>query len=616
MSKVFISYRRKSWGFTHRLADELRERLDAEVFVDVDSIDQTDFEKAIVNHLRQSDAVLLVVSETTFIDHIHRDDDWVRREIREALTLNLPLVMVCVDGLLPPSGLPDDIKEVARKQGVNFYPEFFTPAVERLTDFVMRVSSVKRKGITGALSATLQPITIASTGTVTNPPERQIVGKTSLDEALDLFEKGDFSKAIFLLEGLRESGFKSRFVNIDELLQEAQVQQQQAERRRSAQIDYEEIAGFVKRRITRDRGIAAFQMWQKEYADLVSELDSENLLSQFVIHSKLELDQKVESPITTLSVISDEQATNIESHIQTSNSSAETQSTNFPSEVKTTSNLLADDTQPITISERQRNAYPASDINDHIASLDLMPKPFDWIEIPAGKITLGGIEGANGGYITKATSFDIDAFAIAKYPLTNAQYKKFIKADGYNQPKWWTKEGWQVRKMKDWIVPHYWTDEKWNKPNYPLVGVSWYEAIAFCLWLSEVCNETIILPTDQQWQRAAQGDTEWIYPYGTQFDKTRCNFTNKGTTEVTSYEGKPKGDSPFGVVDMSGNIWEWCLTKYEMNNNHFDGEDVRVLRGGSPRYQNTDYLRSDYRHWYAPVIRSFDVGFRIARNYV
>ena len=116
----------------------LSDSTDKYVFVDADSIDQADFEHAIVTHLHSSDAVLLVVSETTFADRIHRDDDWVRREIREALTLGLPLVLVCVEGLLPPSGLPEDIKDVTRKQGVNFYPEYFTPAVEKLTDFVTR----------------------------------------------------------------------------------------------------------------------------------------------------------------------------------------------------------------------------------------------------------------------------------------------------------------------------------------------------------------------------------------------------------------------------------------------------------------------------------------------
>src|SRR5690606_7996748 len=102
MAHIFISYRRKSWPFTHRLAEELYRRLDAEIFVDFTGVDEADFEHAILRNLRESDAVLLVVSEHTFAaDRIHRDNDWVRREIREALVHHKQLILVCVDGLLP-----------------------------------------------------------------------------------------------------------------------------------------------------------------------------------------------------------------------------------------------------------------------------------------------------------------------------------------------------------------------------------------------------------------------------------------------------------------------------------------------------------------------------------
>lgn len=549
MSKLFISYRRKSWGFTHRLADELRERLDAEVFVDVDSIDQSDFEKSILKHLRQSDAVLLVVSDTTFIDRIHRDDDWVRREIREALTLGLPLVMVNVDGLLPPSGLPDDIKAVARMQGVNFYPEFFTPAVERLTDFVTRVSSVRRKGITGVANITLEPATLVATGTVENPPERQISSKAFLDEALDLLEQGDYPKAIFLLEELQSNGFKSRVLNIEDLLRDAVAHQVQAEHRREAQLDYEEITSLFKRRVTRERGLLAFQNWQMEYADVADELDIENIRSQ----------------------------------------------------------------PPRTSSATLGTAYILSAVATKSSKyLDLMPKPFDWIDIPVGKVTLGGNDGANGGYITKAITFDVASFSIAKYPVTNAQFRIFVAMGGYQHEKWWTNAGWQQREKEDWDEQRYLTDKQLNKLDYPVVGVSWYEAFAFCHWLSEASGENITLPTEQQWQRAAQADTGWAYPYGDQFDKSHCNFRLQHTTSVTQYEGS--GDSPFGVVDMSGNVWEWCLTSYMTGENSSDGIDVRVIRGGSWSESGSNSLRVDYRTNLSLYLRNSNVGFRIARS--
>ena len=144
------------------------------------------------------------------------------------------------------------------------------------------------------------------------------------------------------------------------------------------------------------------------------------------------------------------------------------------------------------------------------------------------------------------------------------------------------------------------------------MGVSWYEAVAFCNWLSGTTGENITLPTEQQWQRAAQGDTNWAYPYGPKFDENRCNSNTQGTTPVTQYEGKAKGDSPFGVTDMNGNVWEWCLTKYESGERDMDGTDVRVLRGGSWWNHYGDSLRVVYRGGNYPYGWNPYGGFRIA----
>ncbi len=248
-----------------------------------------------------------------------------------------------------------------------------------------------------------------------------------------------------------------------------------------------------------------------------------------------------------------------------------------------------------------------------VSSIELMPKPFDWIDVPAGRVTLREMDCENDGFTMKVIDFDVSAFAIAKYPVTNAQFAVFISAGGYNQQKWWTKDGWQERLNEDWQQPRFWNEAEFNKPDYPVVGVSWYEVIAFCQWLSELSAENITLPTEQQWQWAAQGDTRWSYPYGDHFDEARCNFNTQGTTSVLKYEGKDKGDSPFGVVDMSGNVWEWCLTKYDTNENRLDGNDVRVLRGGSWASGTSVHLRADYRDGYHPSYGDDLWGFRIAR---
>jgi formylglycine-generating enzyme required for sulfatase activity len=238
-------------------------------------------------------------------------------------------------------------------------------------------------------------------------------------------------------------------------------------------------------------------------------------------------------------------------------------------------------------------------------SIDLLPTPFAWIEIP------------NKGY------------SIAKYPVTNAQFAKFIEAGGYSERKWWTDAGWEAKakgwawnKEKGewrptnnaWTEPRYLQVSKWNDAEQPVVGVSWYEAVAFCLWLSDVTGEKVMLPAEDQWQYAAQGDDGREYPWGKNWDARRCN-NNKGgkgigkTTPVRQYEGK--GDSPFGVVDMAGNVWEWCLherkTKYVNSMVWY-----RVLRGGAWWNDKVDYFRCALSDWDPPHAGESDKGFRLA----
>ena len=153
-----------------------------------------------------------------------------------------------------------------------------------------------------------------------------------------------------------------------------------------------------------------------------------------------------------------------------------------------------------------------------------------------------------------------------------------------------------------------------------MVKVSWYEAMAFCRWLSDRTDENITLPTEEQWQYAAQGDDDRAYPWGDEWDCTRCNamvdpcvneIRNK-ITPVTEYEGK--GDSPFGVVDMVGNVMEWCMTTYPSQLNDIDSLENRALRGGVFHSTHPDSLRCDIQIANdAPYSWRFDCGFRIVR---
>jgi formylglycine-generating enzyme required for sulfatase activity len=227
-------------------------------------------------------------------------------------------------------------------------------------------------------------------------------------------------------------------------------------------------------------------------------------------------------------------------------------------------------------------------------SLSIMPAPFAWIEIPK------------------------KGYSIAKYPVTNVQFAKFIEAGGYRERKWWTNAGWQQREKGSWTQPRYWQDLKWNGAEQPVVGVSWYEAVAFCLWLSDAIGEKIMLPTEDQWQYAAQGDEGRTYPWGNDWDCKRCNNSVKPcdshvTTHMRQYEGK--GDSPFGVVDMAGNVWEWCLTDYDNKTNDINGNtEYRVLRGGSWGKLGPGWFRCSCRDFGGPHGWRYYVGVRVSRS--
>lgn len=241
-------------------------------------------------------------------------------------------------------------------------------------------------------------------------------------------------------------------------------------------------------------------------------------------------------------------------------------------------------------------------------STELLPAPFAWMPIPAGQVTIEG------------TVHNVDPFFMAKYPVTNKQYRMFIEAGGYKDQRWWTEEEWVLLKPNKRPEHGFGYDSKWNNDHQPKVGVSWHDSMAFCRWLSHRTGEQVILPTEAQWQFAAQGIDGRIYPWGNLWDSNRCNnnVDDQGvgkTTRVGQYKGKAKGDSPFKVTDMAGNIWEWCLTNYFIEQARVDGTvNPNVLRGGSWADHYAEMFRCDRRGGAAPYTSDSHYGFRLARS--
>ncbi|MGE3881375.1 MAG: SUMF1/EgtB/PvdO family nonheme iron enzyme [Planctomycetota bacterium] len=207
----------------------------------------------------------------------------------------------------------------------------------------------------------------------------------------------------------------------------------------------------------------------------------------------------------------------------------------------------------------------------------------EWVAIPAGDVRMD----------TKLVH--VGSFSIARYPITHAQFAAFLNArDGYCQDQWW--DG--LERSEPWISP-------WTEPNAPRVVVSWFEAVAFCRWLSDRTGRKVRLPKEAEWQLAATGgDPSREFPWGDRQDG-RCNSRESeiGRTSVVGiFDNAPR---PGGPLDMAGNVWQWC--------GGFITSWLRVLRGGSWRVV-AGWCGSASRDGWHAGFRGDSVGFRPASS--
>jgi formylglycine-generating enzyme required for sulfatase activity len=244
--------------------------------------------------------------------------------------------------------------------------------------------------------------------------------------------------------------------------------------------------------------------------------------------------------------------------------------------------------------------------------------PFEWCHVEGGNVIL---ENATQDGGTKGGTFHVSEFAIAKYPITNAQYERFLKnSNGFSNPQWWEYSSEAIQWRKDHKNPK---PTAFNGADLPRTRASWFDSMAFCNWLSaelksnlQLANSqdtydiSIRLPTEQEWQRAALGDTGWCYPWGDILDETRGNYGgNVGQpSDVKKYS---EGTSFYGVMDMTGNVWEWCLTGWNQENIDVSGYTYRIIKGGAWNINNPGYLRANDRGCHPPRGSLNDCGFRV-----
>ena len=228
-----------------------------------------------------------------------------------------------------------------------------------------------------------------------------------------------------------------------------------------------------------------------------------------------------------------------------------------------------------------------------------------WCDVPDSEFIMGSKRDTDNPVRTVTLS----AFRIAKYPITYAQFQVFIDApNGYANPDWW-KDLHEDGLAQQRGGP---AEQRFKFWNHPRERVSWYDAMAFCAWLSAKLGYEITLPTEEQWEKAARGTDGREYPYPGGFDASKGNMNETGIGQTSAVGIFPNGASPYGALDMSGNVFGWTLTEYKTHfGNNKTNNLARALRGGS--WGNHQALaRSAYRSSSDPAERSVSLGFRVA----
>lgn len=262
------------------------------------------------------------------------------------------------------------------------------------------------------------------------------------------------------------------------------------------------------------------------------------------------------------------------------------------------------------------------------ASVPVAAYSGEMVYIPAGSFEMGSNSGASDN--RPEHSVFLSGYSIGKYEVTRGEYGQFKDAGGYSNRSYWSDDGWAWKEANQRTEPGYWTaQQNWGTGNFqqteqhPVAGVSWYEAEAYCRWAG------VRLPTEAEWEKAARwtGVYSRVYPWGDTWNNENSN--NAGDSLYPGYQTAPVGSypggaSPYGSLDMSGNLNEWSADWKGFN--YYSETPVggwvnptgpiagtwKVYRGGSWSYSTDSYNQSAGRGETLPGDTHNYIGFRVA----
>jgi formylglycine-generating enzyme required for sulfatase activity len=228
------------------------------------------------------------------------------------------------------------------------------------------------------------------------------------------------------------------------------------------------------------------------------------------------------------------------------------------------------------------------------------PKPerisSEMVLVPAGEFTMGS---SNEDERPPHAVF-VEAFEMDQFEVVNDEFQRFVDETGYQT------EGEQAGEEDDWRA------HAEGKPRHPVVKVTFNDARAYCEWAGKR------LPSEAEWEKAARGTEQLAYPWGNEWDPGRANAKESGYRGTTVAGSFPQGASPYGAMDMAGNVAEWTTDWFKAYPggdfaSPYFGERYRVIRGGG-WFTEEELVRTAERSASSEDLRNDDVGFRCVRS--
>lgn len=517
--KLFVSYARVDKPYCVQIVDTLDIH---EVWVDQRLAAGQNWWKEILRRLDWCEGFIYLLSPDSV------NSEYCRREFELALSLGRPIFPILIrEGTV----IPDALKQI------------------QYVDFTRGITMESLKMLLNSIQLEERAIQERSARPVSSIPSEEIRQPTInpatvIRIAATAMENRQYDQAVYLLKQAKASGFSSRFINIDLLLEEAERELANQTIQIEADREYKQIGELLRHPRTARLGWEFFLRFQKIYPDY----DPENYRVIYVPNGN--------RPVTN----------------------------NRPRSGSGSGG-----------GNSGRPPVPAYTFNVPL---------LEWCTIPQGWVEV--IEVNSVGKRVKRR-VELPEFQISLYPVTNSQYNMFLNdPSGYANVAWWQYSA----------LAHQWRSKnsepkpgKFKGDDHPREMVSWYDATAYGHWLSAQLGYSVTLPTIAQWQRAFQGDDGRPYPWGKNFDPARCNTSESGFNQTTSVRRYPNGASPFGVMDMAGNTWEWCADAIPSP----DGKPKRIMRGGS-YISPGERAHISFRYELGPESYHNSIGFRIVRN--